>query len=116
MYGSQKHKFLAKMLSQEPDFCDSVPAIDYDVDQSLDNDLKKKNKEELINVSKDRNSSGGKQPLVRIRSWSERHWDQSKLSQKCKLKSRDGCNGKIKGWKQGEQGSIQNEYVNINIL
>ena len=71
MYGSLKHKFLAKMLSQ--DFCDSVPPIDYELDQLLENDLKKKNMAQLIDVTADRNANSGKKPLVRIRSWSERH-------------------------------------------
>ena len=70
MYGSLKYKYLSQ-LSRE--FSGDLPPIDYDLDQSLDLDLKKRNKEKLIDVHRDNEFDGKKPSLVRLRSWSERH-------------------------------------------
>ena len=69
MYGSQKYKYLAQ-LSRSYD--GTVPPIDYETDYSIELDLKKKNKERLVDIIKDNDGSGDKPSLVRLRSWSER--------------------------------------------
>jgi hypothetical protein len=64
MYGSQKYKYLSQ-LSREFSCptTDSKPLIGLD--------YAKKNKEELINVTK-QSSNNEKLPIVRLRSWSAR--------------------------------------------
>lgn len=70
MYGSQKHKLLAQ-ISRELDGI--LPPIDYETDPTIELDLKKKNKQQLIDVNKSGDISSDESSLVRLRSWSQRN-------------------------------------------